>query len=172
MLRSKRQIKQEAKNRLEQIKQSLKRIQKTHLVVWVVSCIFWLAMVITCNKELDCRDHWDDIEAILAENRYGDMATLTYHKSIEVAYAEELENEHIENMRKDNCITKHTKQYYTIDVNGVAINVTGSTTDITIVNGNDTWGTPNIENNLNTETNKIDYNGQTYTYTGIIIRPL
>jgi len=166
-IRSKRQIKQEAKNRLEQIKQSLKRIQKTHLGVWGLSCLYWLIMVIICQKELNCRGHWHKINDILAKDRYSD-ATLTYHKSIEVEYAEELENEHIETLRKNNCITKQNQTFYAITVNSEEKWVLGSVLDIPVelTDGSSIEAAdPKYENNLNTDLTSIAYNNATYTYT-------
>jgi len=101
------------------------------------------------------------------------MATLTYHKSVTVAYAEELENEHIENLRKNNCITKQTKTYYNVTVDGVGWEVVlGSYIDIlTDENNNDVEDPegPKTVNSLDTTTQTIEYcikdNCAQYEYT-------
>ena len=135
--RSKRLIKEEAKKRLEEIKQSLKRTQKTHLGIWGTTCLYWLVMTILCHRSLDCTEHWHNIV-----HNYGgnNASTMTFYKSVEKQHAEELEKKHIYYLHRDECIQEKSddKKFPIFETSQV---------NTTCVNGNYEQTTEDTENN-------------------------
>lgn len=121
-------------------------------------------MVVYCNNELSCNDHWDKI-ANIAEYRYDDEGKekLTYHKSISTIYAEELENQHIKRLVETACIVNYTHTFYEIELDeGTKINVTGKVQELDTEG--DEIGSAVLKNNLDEDATTIDYEGETYDY--------
>ena len=133
-----------------------------HLGTLALSLVYWLTMVIICDRALDCTQHWESIVNI-AEDRFHDPEKLTYHKSISTIYAEELENQHIRKLQEDSCIINHNHTFYLIDVNGEPVKVKGKVEQLD--EKGETIDSTEKLNGLDESGQTIDYNGQAYAYS-------
>lgn len=106
-MKSKKQLKQDAKKSLIHIKANLRELQLAHLVTLSLGIIIWVIKVVLLDQALDCSLYFDDIMDSLEDNHLFENQTtvMIHHPSVSLDYANQLEEEHIENLVNRQCLT-------------------------------------------------------------------